>query len=534
MAKTQLKDPQPCIAIEEELDRYADRTREWQISRSRHVKNYGNKFDFNDYNAYPYSDEDERRIFEKINSYLGSLDSEERKLANGRLLFHYKDYLSQPFAKHAVELIANSVNGFQLNDDDKVQFLEYLFKADKQDLFHPRILYKLANYNPNDNLEATNRLYNKTLAYFDGAARKNDKKIDVIFGMYKVFAQNVEGISADAVVNYAKIYFDLADRTSRPLNAAILKNFVTKTPKALKRAEECKDATVVDKEVVKAVFKSYAEHVNSHSNYNPVLARQMEILAQNIMESYQYNLQEALDLAETLRPAKIDESGKKIRDSQKRTTMNDLADRLNLFARRDSFRQMNPIRNVDRDNPSANLTNENVVDYAEFLFSKAKEYKDYDFKTAGLYGLLTCSGNIDKKLLLDVADAYGKTYTAEDIDNSNFNEGFHNKFTNMLAHIVTKYDYSYEEIKELTHHIAKGGEGKYSVSISENDYDEYGVTAAYSEKRGHDVFRHMAQAIENAHSPINDRDDIHPIKTTPKKEINPIVLQKTSSGKSDK
>ena len=51
---------------------------------------------------------------------------------------------------------------------------------------------------------------------------------------------------------------------------------------------------------------------------------------------------------------------------------------------------------------------------------------------------------------------------------------------------------------------------------------------------GETTYETLAQAIENAHSPINDRDDIHPIKTTPKKEINPIVLQKTSSGKSDK
>ena len=534
MAKAQLKDPQLCIAIEEKLDNYAQKTREWQIARGSYVKQFGNKYDFSDSNQYPYDDEAERRMIEKINSYLYSLDTEERKLANGRLLFHYKDYLSQPFAKHAVELIANSVNGFQLNDDDKVQFLEYLFKADKQDLFHPRILYKLANYNPNNNLEATNRLYNKTLAYFDGAARKNDKKIATIFGMYRVFAQNVEGISSDAVVNYAEIYFNLADRTNQPLDAAILKNFATRTPQALKRASECKDKTVIDKDVIKKVFKAYAEHVASHSAYNPVLAKQMETLAQDVIKSYQYNLQEALDLVETIRPAKVDENGKKIRDSQKKTALTNIADDLNTFARQSSFRQMDPLRSVDRDNPTANLSSEKVVDYAEYLFSKAKEYKDIDFKTAGLYGLLTRSGDIDKELLLDVVRVYGKTYSAEDVDNSRFNEGFHNKFTGMLAHIVTEYDYNYEDVKKLSHNIAKGGEGSYDVSISSNDYEEYGMQAAYSEKRGHEVFWVMAKVVEDAHTPLNDRDYIYEKAPTPPKQINPIVLQKTSGGKSDK
>ncbi len=233
MIQNQLRDSRPCIEIEEKIDRYAENTRNWQISRSNYVKQFGNKFDFSERHDYPYDDRAEALLFRDVNGYLYGLDENERELANGRLLWHYKSYFGHPFEKHSVNLVANSVMIHPLSDATKIQFLEYLFKVDKQDLFDDKILYKLSNYNPNANMEATNRLYNKALLYFDGAARKNDKKIATIFGMFREFSRNVKSISPEAVVSYAQIYFKLADRTDRALDAAILKDFAIKTPDAL-------------------------------------------------------------------------------------------------------------------------------------------------------------------------------------------------------------------------------------------------------------------------------------------------------------
>ncbi len=531
MVKNQLEDPQPCIEIEEKLERYAEATKDWHIARRHYTSQYGNKYDFNDMNPYPYDDETERVMISNINAYLYSLDDHEQKLANGRLLFHYKDYLSQPFAKHAVDLISHSIALFPLKDDDKVQFLEYLFKADKQDEFNPRILYKLANYNPNDNLEATNRLYNKAQAYFDGTARKNDKKVAILYGMFRVFAQNVEGVTPEAAVNYAEIYFGMADRSSKGLEATVLKDLAIKTPKSLELARQCKDAAVVDKEVIKGIFRAYGKHVNSHSSFNEELAKQMEVFAQDVIKVYQYNLQEAMDLVDAVRPPELDEKGKKIRDSKKRTALSEMAERLESFVDKSDFRKSNPIRDIDRDNPPRDLGNDRVVDYATYLFGTARRFKNVDFKTAGLYSLMTRSGDIDKELVLDVASTYADTYTAKALDEGLYNSSFHEKMTRMFQHIVTEYDYSAGEVNELTHRLSKGAEKSYDVSISSNDYEEYGMEAAYSEKRGHELFQDMARSIDVAYTQMGDisyRNDSIPVA----KSVLPIVLQKTGGGNS--
>ena len=144
--------------------------------------------------------------------------------------------------------------------------------------------------------------------------------------------------------------------------------------------------------------------------------------------------------------------------------------------------------------------------------------------------MLTRSGDIDKKLLLDVVDEYGKTYTSADMEQGSYNSFFHEKMGNMLQGIVTKYDYTDQELTTLTIGISKGAEGTYAVEIasSERDMEEYGVEAAYSERRGHDMFVGMAQQVESAYK-LNDREYNHPIKSASERTINPIVLQKTGN-----
>ncbi len=281
---------------------------------------------------------------------------------------------------------------------------------------------------------------------------------------------------------------------------------------------------------MKSVFGAYADYVTSRSTYNQVLAEQMEKLARNVISSYQYNLHDALDLVKALKPADKDENGKKIKSNGRRTALNEMCDRLEDFVETSNFRLENPLKHVDMNNPSTAVSDDEVVRYAGFLFDKAKKNQNIEIRMADLYGLLTRSGSMNKQLLSDVVEVYGETYTADEMNNSQYNALFHDKMTKMLQHVVTEYDYTDNEVSDLTHRISKGAEGTYEIAIndSERDMEEYGVEAAYSEKRGHEIFRNMAMIVRNTYAPVHDREDRY--KSSDSKTISPIVLRKISGG----
>ena len=232
------KDPR-CQSIEKKLDFYAEKARQWQIDRRRYVDhNYGNKFQFSDNKPYPYDDDTERRMLNDINQYLLTFDGQDRAQVNGHLLWKYKEYFSQPFAKHAIRLVTMSVMEHPLSDNDKAKFLEYIFSSGKQYEFDNFILYKLASFDPDKNPQINNRLYTKAIGYFDSHPRKNEKFVHLVYGMFKSFTGRVQQVSPEAVVNYAKIYFAMTERTSKKLSAAPLLRLLMKTPTALAEREQ--------------------------------------------------------------------------------------------------------------------------------------------------------------------------------------------------------------------------------------------------------------------------------------------------------
>ena len=452
-----------CKKIEQELDEYAEKTKIWQINRKKYVSQcYGNKFQFNDLYPYPYNDDNERLIINKIDEYMLSLSDQDKELANGHLLWKYKNYFSQPFAKHAIVLAEHAIVAYPLSDSDKIKFLEYLFKYNQETgsnilyKFDSRVLYKLANYNPNNNLEANNRLYNKALAFFNKPKRKNDEQIQIIYGMFKVFTQNVEKISPEAVVNYAKLYFEMADRTNKELDALILQRLLVKTPNSEKMAQMSGDYEVLDKKVVKEVFAAYVEHVYKHNEFNKPLSNQMKNLMKYLIGNNEYTLKEADALIDCLRPKTVDENGKKIRNNSKRTELQMIADELYTSIHLSVSRQKNPLRNVDIDDTEEKISNDKIVAYASFLFDEAKKNPHSDISIKNIYSLLTRGESVDKQLLLEVADIYGQSLTKRDIEQERYNASLHNKMTRMFSRIVTEYDYSSDEVEALRNHVEHG------------------------------------------------------------------------------
>ncbi len=454
------KDPK-CQAIEQELADYARKVKDWEIDRRRYIAAGGNKFTFSQCNPYPYNDRSERKFFNTIDNYLLSLSEEDRTVANYHLLKKFKDYFSEPFAHHAIELARNAVMAHPLSSADKVEFLETLFEHDKgtrKDIiaeFGDKILSKLTNYNPNNNLEATNRLYIKSLAYFSKPKRQNDERIGTLYAMFKVFSKNVKQLSPEAVVNYAKIYFAMSDRTSKKLDASILEMLAIKTPDSLKASEFCSD-NILDKEAVKGVFAAYSEHVLRQKEVNANLLQGMANWANQLFFRYRYTAKEADELIAVIRPQEVDEKGHKVKVNQPQSELNRMADWLSLYHQSLQNNVSGRSGNTYLDASADEADKNDALEYARNMFSHARRHYQNDMCMDKLFRMLTKNGAMDKELLLDVVDAYGQSLTYNDVEQGYYNEGLHRKMTTMLSTIVVEYDYSPKELSELKQHIEKG------------------------------------------------------------------------------
>ena len=176
------------------------------------------------------------------------------------------------------------------------------------------------------------------------------------------------------------------------------------------------------------------------------------------------------------------------------------------------------------------ISYQDKINYVDGIFKKLKEEKSQDVKIKDLYDVLVQDGKVDKPLLLDVADAYAGMYTSKEMDRDAYNADFHEKMTRMMQSIVTNFDFTDAEVRDLTSCLAKGAEGTYAVEISSSDRDmeEYGVEAAYTERRGHEVFQNMASSISYAYSPVEDRADRYVANP---KTISPITVLGAKGGK---
>ncbi len=454
-----------CQEIGQLLDSYARAVKDWQIGRRQYEADGGNRFNFSRSNGYPFNDECERKLFNKIDGYLLSLSEEDRAVANSHLLGSYKRYFPHPFAKHAIELASHAIMAHPLSDNDKVKFLEDLFAYDKdtkKDViaeFGDRVLSKLTNYNPNKNLEATNRLYAKSLAYFQDHKRKNDVRINTLYGMFSVFSKNVKRLSPEAVVNYAGVYFTMADRTTKRLNASILEILALKTPESLKKTEFCHE-DVLDKGVIKEIFGAYAEHASKQKDVNDNLLKEMVNWARNMFIRHEYTPKEADELIAEIRPVETAGKKSKIKNNKLRDEFARAAEWLDGYHQylKDNPKGRSGDAYLDALSPTE-ADRDGVVDYAKDLFGAAYRHLEWDARLEKLHRMLTKNGTMDKELLLDVVDVYAQSLTHKDMEEGTYNESLHRKMLSMLSATVVDYNYSPNELLELKWHIGKGADG---------------------------------------------------------------------------
>ena len=215
----------------------------------------------------------------------------------------------------------------------------------------------------------------------------------------------------------------------------------------------------LDKGTLKKIFKAYAEHVASRSEVNINLGNQMKNLAKGVFTAYSYTLKEAADLVSVIRPAEVDSKGAKIKSNKRRTYLAEMADDLSVYARSSAVRQNNPLRNIDMDNPPAELDKDKVIEYADYIFAQAARHPQHEFRIGGLLSLVNRNGGHDKELLLNVVDSYATSLTGRDVEQMHYNQYLHEKMTKMLQRIVVKYDYSPEELYSLKCHIERGADG---------------------------------------------------------------------------
>lgn len=454
-----------CIRLNRRIADYADAVRTRQINKAHYLKNFGSPFDCNERFPYPYDDDAERHLFNAIDAYLLRFDEHERAEANGHFLRQYQTYLTHPFAKHARELAIFSIKNHPLQDEDKINFLEYLLSSGKYVDFDKKTLFKLADYNPSFYLQRTNRLYNRAFAKLLRSSKDQQGQVDLLYGMLNNFADRVETLSSEAAVNYAELYFKLSDVSAKPLSPWLLGKLALKASQTPSEGENCKKA--LDKNVMNLIFASYVKHVIHSKNFNENLETSMFELARAALENCDYTPKEAGSLLDTF----------KVRNNKKRSQSNrEKEERLENLARRLSVVPINPFAGVNVDDSSFKVTDANVLAYAEYLFKFAAYHTDQHVETDTLMHLLKRNASlkrldiveaslfsearkiqaVDKALVLKVADAYASSVHYNDACYGDLNFDFGRRMSEMFKDVVSNYNYNGRDVRKLANVLATG------------------------------------------------------------------------------
>lgn len=483
-----------CQALEAKLAFYANQVKERQIDRRQYIKTYGTAFEVNSKFPYPYNDRTEAHLINQIDAYLLSFSEKDQQQVNGHLLWQYKKYFCEPFAKHAKLLATRAIMAYPLSDNDKINFLDYLFRSNKQYDLDKRVIFKLAEYDVKQNPELTNRLFTKAVSYFENNPRKDDKYVDLVYGMFNIFSERANGISSKSVANYADIYFKMAERTSVVLPPWPLGKLATRTETAVKLAASGQKKAI-DKDAIRQIFQAYSAHVMATKEFNQVLGAQMYDLGRVALKNYDYNRDEVAALVSAIRPSETDEKGRKLRPSKKTTGMRIIADRLDAF-----YEQLlkdrevcqpqfnNPLHGVDIDALGFSPSRHQVLGYANYLFEYAAFNPQKEVQTADLMKLMQkhAAGrrldrieatlfsegkkqkNLDKSLVLDVATAYANSVDIVHPEYGSLNEHLGQQMTEMFKDITANYGYSKTEVKKVAEQLSQGASGdKYFKNMGE-------------------------------------------------------------------
>lgn len=451
-----LSKEEKCLNLEKLLDIYAQKTKFYHQKRRHFFANGGSRFQVGEYMAKDVESISEagNRFSNRCLDYIHSFEnSKDKQQVAGHFLWYIvkKGYLYSDFKSNALHTCAYLFN--ELSDDDKIKFMELLFKENgkKPALWtglHDADVLKLANFEPNKNIEAVNRLYAKTLSHIASMPRKSpnlDDKIKLLNTMFNKFANNIQEISPEAAVRLADIHFNLQEKTDISLDSPIT-TLAQKTPRANMLAEKSSSTTAYDKNVIKAIFKRYVAHVNATENkkINENLFDQMERIPLNI----DYTNEEMNELLDIIKPNETQ------RKNKKSESLTSLAEKLKGNIQK---KQDNLYANINRKD-SQQQYNQNVLKYAINLFAKAQKDTTKNINMSYLYEQLTQDGNINKPLLLNIVDAYGTSLTKYDLNDDDYHKPLHKAMSHMLQNIVVDFDYSSKDLLQLQQHIQQGAD----------------------------------------------------------------------------
>lgn len=476
-----------CIRLDKKLNHYAEAVRKRQIERRKHIARLGNCFDINSRYPYPYGDKEERQLINEIDTYLLSFDEKDRAEVNAHFLREYKEYLKTPFAKHARELAVVAIKVHPLNDKDKIDFLEYLFESGKYRDFDKKTLFKLADYDPNFHLPQTNRMYTQAVNSISGNKEKAAEDVVLLSGMLNACADRIDNFSSEAVVNYAGLYFRLADKADGYLSPNLLGRLAMETSYETMPNGEYMRIRTLDKSRLNLIFGAYVNYVQKTNKFNEYLADSMFVLAREAINRYDYTPKEANALVDVVR------SGNSSSKSKKLQARNEgLAD----LVRKMASVPVNPLAGKDIQSSDFKATAAKVHDYAEYLCDYAAYYKDEKVSVSHLKALLLQNASlcrldiveaslfseakkikgVDKALVLDIAKTYASSVNCidEQYEYSEFNSDFNKEMTEMFTDFVMHYNYNGREARRLADTLAEGaGRHPYFVETGNKVFNSY-------------------------------------------------------------
>lgn len=483
---SKISEDKAVVEFEAEFRQAAIEAKNWVIARATYVKK-------DSHQQYVYSSNHPNPVGEARGDYLqnraGNLfrgrTDEERQELSGHLLWFCKEFLTHPIAPYARAVVTDLVENQPLDAQNKIHFLEYLFskryprKQHKKNEFTRDFYCKLASYDPSQNMAATNRLYYKALKCFEAEGHRKHPDAELVFDMFKVFVNNVESIEPAAVVNYAELYFALQRHSDKELEFDPVVQLCSKTPWRRDMRAACGDCCCLDKEVMRDVFKKYAEISLASKDVDTAMNWKMTETAKNIVDTYNYTREEALHLAEVVLPPERDANGKNIPDNKRRTAMRQMSNEVRQHAETSLEWKSRTLENLDIRHLAEPIEPEQIVDYAKQLFEDAAQHSGVEVNVDVIYTLLKTSGAIDKQTLNEVVSAYGESVSPQALDHSFYNVSLNDNMQKMLGHIVETEEYSEEEMSRLAHAISKGG-------------------------KGHEEFERMAEIIQNIRAVMGD------------------------------
>ncbi len=455
--------------IKKLIENYTRDVIDWGAKYGRAKKQYGDNARLD--KPYPYSEEAKQNLFDHFDALFREADKKDWADLNGHMLWYFADNIKNAFAKNMFEIFDYQIKNYPLTDNAKVNFLELLFSKDKENNISQVALEKIADYNPTCYQEITNRLFTKASIYLDNPRRV--KKVGLIYMVFEKYAKNIEVVSDKVVLNCADLYFKLANRLDKPLSVKPLEMLLTKEAETLYNNAVGKEP-YVNTRLVKELFETYIEFVKKNENIKPHLHFEMKDFGGKLMEYYTHD--EVKDLINVLNLPKLSKMSKNYKDSiYKVDSMREEFEY--LYNRAKKYKTWK--ERVDIKSPDFVANRNNVLNYANNLFNDASKNQYDDVKTDTLYQLLLSNakvrglddpqvdifGNvsrkntIDKKLVKDVAAAYADFVEHTDMEVGYLNPDFHKNLTNMFKDIVTKYDYTPENVSELTETLAKGARG---------------------------------------------------------------------------